>query len=298
MKTAIELLFKGEEKLAEWHIENDCADVNYKHVFGDSAMTAAALNGYYKIVKLLLSKGANIHIRNLNYSTTPLLEAASRGHVDVIELLFENGACMKDKDIYGMNALITAAKGGYLIVVQLLIKRGASPNYKIDEVRPMYNGFTAIIMAAWKGHFEIVEYLLSFNPDLNDETERCETALILASTMGHVDIVKLLLVKGADPNIQSITGNTALMSACRKGHVEIAEMLMAGGANVNDKNKMGKTSLMMASSEEIVERLLSNGAITFVDEEDSEDVQMYERYYGDNCEMTSDDDILQEKEKI
>ena len=282
MKTAIELLFKGEEKLAEWHIENDCADVNYKHVSGDSAMTAAALNGYCKIVDLLLSKGANIHIRNLKFSTTPLLEAASRRHVDVIELLLANGACINDKDIYGMNALITAAKGGYLIVVQLLIKKGASPNYIIDEVRPLYNGFTAIIMAACKGHFEIVEYLLSFNPDLNDETERCETALILASTMGHVDIVRLLLVKGADPNRKSVGGNTALMSACRLGHVEIAEMLMTGGANVNDKNKMGETSLMMASSEEIVECLLSNGAITFVDEEDSEDVQMYERYYGDD----------------
>jgi hypothetical protein len=72
------------------------------------------------------------------------------------------------------------------------------------------------------------------------------------------------------------------MKACRLGHVEIAEMLMTGGANVNDKNQMGKTSLMMASSEEIVDCLLSNGAITFVDEGDSEDVQMYERYYGDD----------------
>jgi ankyrin repeat protein len=75
------------------------------------------------------------------------------------------------------------------------------------------------------------------------------------------------------------------MSACRLGHVEIAEMLMTSGAKVNNKNKLGETSLMMAYREchmEIVERLLSNGATTFVDEDD----QMYERYYGDDkCKL-------------
>ena len=214
----------------------------------------------------------NFSVKYLNEGKTPPYYHTPK-EKSIYECIIEN------KDIYGMNALITAAKNGFLIVVQLLIKRGASPNYKIYDVRPLYDGFTAIIMAAWKGHFEIVEYLLTFNPNLNDETERCQTALILASTMGYVDIVRLLLVKGADPNRKSVGGNTALMSACRRGHVEIAEMLMTGGANVNDKNQMGKTSLMMASSEEIVDCLLSNGAITFVDEED---VQMYERYYGDN----------------
>ena len=102
---------------------NYCSDVNYKHVCGDSTISAAAWNGYCKIVELLLSKGANIHIRNLNYSTTPLLEAATRGHVEIAEMLMTGGANVNDKNQMGETPLMMASSKE---IVERLLSNGAT----------------------------------------------------------------------------------------------------------------------------------------------------------------------------
>ena len=51
------------------------------------------------------------------------------------------------------------------------------------------------------------------------------TALPLASYYGHLEIVQLLLCQGADMSIRTIFGRTALDWASMNGHLEIADCL-------------------------------------------------------------------------
>lgn len=54
---------------------------------------------------------------------------------------------------------------------------------------------------------------------------------MMAANRGHLDIVSLLLSTGVDVDEQSNGGRTALWLACRWGHVNVAAALLRGGAD-------------------------------------------------------------------
>ena len=48
---------------------------------------------YFKLIKLLLEKGANINIKDKN-GYTPLMWACKYNHTEIIELLLDKGAIL------------------------------------------------------------------------------------------------------------------------------------------------------------------------------------------------------------
>ena len=54
-------------------------------------MHYGACGGFKEVVQELMLNGANVEIHNEN-GHTPLMEAASAGHVDVAKILLEHGA--------------------------------------------------------------------------------------------------------------------------------------------------------------------------------------------------------------
>jgi ankyrin repeat protein len=56
------------------------------------------------VVKLLLEKGAELETKS-EYSQTPLLYAASRGHKAVVKLLLEKGAAAGERSCCWRKAL-------------------------------------------------------------------------------------------------------------------------------------------------------------------------------------------------
>lgn len=83
---------------------------------------------------------------------------------------------------------------------------------------------------------------------------------MLAAEKGHTEIVKLLLEKNADVNATSSNGGlTALMYAAQKGHIEIVKLLLNKGADTNVATPDGDTALMLANDVEIVKLLINKG---------------------------------------
>tara|TARA_R110000787_G_scaffold52576_3_gene123791 strand:- start:142 stop:714 length:573 start_codon:yes stop_codon:yes gene_type:complete len=102
-----------------------------------------------------------------------------------------------------------------------------------------------------KGHFtEVVD-------------EKRRTPLILAASRGHEDLVDALVRFRANVNAADEFGNTALFYAASGDHIGIIEILLEAEAAIDAKNRQGVTALMGASSSgrlAAVEKLLANKA--------------------------------------
>jgi len=160
----------------------------------------------------------------------PLLQASSRGHLEVVRLLCEAGAD-KDKAAHdGFTALICAAANGHVEVVRLLCEEGA------DKDKARQDGSTALICASANGHVEVVRLLCEEEADKDKAAQDGCTALICASAHGHIEVVRLLCEEGADKDKAEQDGSTALICASANGHVEVVRLLCEEGAG-KDKLK-------------------------------------------------------------
>lgn len=84
---------------------------------------------------------ANEHYSAWKKRRTPLMAAASQGHVNVAKILLELGAnLMQGKSDTAATALAIASQEGRINCVSLFLQHGADPNIsrKTDGVTPLY----------------------------------------------------------------------------------------------------------------------------------------------------------------
>lgn len=217
----------------------------------------AASAGHVGIVKLLLSHGAHINAKTPQ-ANTPLMYACAGGHLDVVKLLIEHGANVEDHNANGHTPLMEAASAGHVAVAKILVENGASINSHSDEFKE-----SALTLACYKGHLDMVRFLLEAGADQEHKTEEMHTALMEASMDGHVEVARLLLDSGAQVNMPADSFESPLTLASCGGHVELAMLLLERGANIEEVNDEGYTPLMEAAregQEEMVALLLTQGA--------------------------------------
>jgi ankyrin repeat protein/serine/threonine protein kinase len=163
-------------------------------------LLCAAKFGQLGAVTFLISKGANIEVRN-SEGRSPLLLAAQFGHPSIVRVLLDKGASISIRssadlpsmDLPSATALNHAALSGNLEVVSLLLDAGA----KLDE-RTGGNGGTVLSEVAQRGLTEMAAFLISHNADVNASGLAGITPLGAAASAGHAEMVKLLLKHGAD----------------------------------------------------------------------------------------------------
>ncbi|KAJ8408895.1 hypothetical protein AAFF_G00247130 [Aldrovandia affinis] len=195
---------------------------------GESLLCLACSAGYYELAQVLLAMHANVEDRGIKGDITPLMAAASGGYVDIVKLLLVHGADVNAQSSTGNTALTYACAGGFVDVVKVLLKEGAN----IEDHNE--NGHTPLMEAASAGHVEVARVLLDYGAGINTHSnEFKESALTLACYKGHLDMVRFLLEAGADQEHKTDEMHTALMEACMDGHVEVARLLLDSGAQVN-----------------------------------------------------------------
>jgi len=127
-------------------------------------------------------------------------------------------------------------KGDSAPVVSMLDK-GANPSIH-------FGGDLLVLIAAHKGHAEILKALIAAGADVNADNNG-RTALVAATQHNHPECVRVLIASGA--NLDAIGyGNTALMLAAELGHQECLDLLIAGNANPDRQNSKGWTATMFA----------------------------------------------------
>jgi len=143
----------------------------------------------------------------------------------------------------------------------------------LDRLRNYQNhhGDSALILAAWYGHTEIVEQLLFVNADPNLINCDGNPAINCAAYRGHLELVSLLIDEEAEVDMpDSVTGKTALVKAAYSGHADVCEALLDAGAEVDTADDQGYTALAFAASfghREVLKVLLEAGAETNVQDQ-------------------------------
>ena len=113
----------------------------------------ACFYGRVEEVKQLMGYGSNVNAARDDNGATALIQAAQNGHLDIVELLLENGAWIDHKNCNGTSALFLAAQNGIPEIVRLLLEKGATADLANNS------SVTPREAAYENGHFDVVRLL-------------------------------------------------------------------------------------------------------------------------------------------
>jgi ankyrin repeat protein/predicted Ser/Thr protein kinase len=219
-------------------------------------LVIAAARGNLQMVEMLLNSGAEVNAQDRS-GTTALSAAVDGGHDEVVPQLLAQGADVNRARTTGVTPLMIAAARGKQELVELLLNSGANTD-ATDR-----NGWTALASAVDNRHDGITRLLLNRGADVDGVLETGVSPLMIAASRGDEAVVRLLLDKGANTDSADRNGWTALHSAVDNGDAELVRLLLEHGADVNATRVNGVTALMVAASrgnEGMVQALLTRGA--------------------------------------
>lgn len=206
---------------------------------GYTPLMEASREGHDEMAALLLAQGANINAQTEETQETALTLACCGGFLEVADYLLKNGA---DLEIGASTPLMEAAQEGHLELVRFLLENRANVHAQTQT------GDTALTYACENGHTDVAEVLLYYGAELEHESEGGRTPLMKACRAGHICTIKFLINKGADVNRQSTSNDhTPLSLACAGGHQAVVELLLKSGADPFHKLKDNSTMLIEAS---------------------------------------------------
>ncbi|XP_067660630.1 uncharacterized protein [Haliotis asinina] len=236
-------------------------------------------NGHSEVVKLLVSRGCDVDkqkglrsaVRSLNVSmvqyfldrgavvdSSIVCISCQVGNINIVDLLFENGASVEMVSSDGDTPLLSACLGNPAVAAYLL-KKGASVSQASNVA-----GDTPLHRAAAWSSAECVDVLLEAGHNVNVQNSTGDTPLHKAAGRGCAECVNMLLEAEAVVNVQNKIGDTPLHTAAGRGNTVSLEMILKAGADVNVQNNTGDTPLQMAAAvwgyTECVDVLLKTGA--------------------------------------
>ncbi len=185
------------------------AKIDHQNLVGSSALLRAAMDNRRRTAVLLLERGADPNLANAK-KLTALHAAAYNGNRRMIDALLAGGADPDVIDTTGKSPVIYAAARGYVEIVDRLLAAG------IDPSRRYGNNLTLLMWAAGhsndtpeKDGLATVDRILAAGAELDAVDNRGWTALMVAAERGHALVAERLLARGADPAIADGKGRRA-----------------------------------------------------------------------------------------
>ncbi|HSC15347.1 MAG TPA: ankyrin repeat domain-containing protein, partial [Gammaproteobacteria bacterium] len=275
------------------------ADANLTNPEGETPLMEVARTGNVEAATLLLDAGADVNAIELWGQQSALMWAAAQKHPQMIKLLISRGADVnargavrnwerkvireprpKDMNQGGFTPLLYAAREGCIECAKELVAGGA------DLDLPDPHRVTPLVMALLNLHFDMAAYLIEAGADVNKWDLYGRSPLYMAADtstlpvqgngsmvvlpsmdkLKAIDVARLLLEKGANVNAQLKLrppyrnvgqdrladpaidyGATPLLRAAKAGDVPAMKALLAAGALVDLPNAYGHTPLIVAA---------------------------------------------------
>ncbi|XP_050970724.1 uveal autoantigen with coiled-coil domains and ankyrin repeats protein isoform X2 [Labeo rohita] len=162
--------------------------------------------------------------------------AASRGHLDCLNLILNHGVDVTATDATGKNALHLAARNAQSLCVQKLLQHNC-PVGNVD-----LQGRTALHDAVMAGCSSSVKLLCDSGASVNASDFDGRTPLVLATQMCHPHICQLLLERGSDITVRDKQNKTALILGCEYACKDAVDVLLKHGAEVTAVDGFGHDS--------------------------------------------------------
>ena len=138
------------------------------------------------------------------------------------------GGCLSAKDDY---VLRDAALFGHDNKMYWCLNVKKADVNAVDE-----SGTTALMLASYAGHTNIVATLLKRGAEVNQQRNRGyanhETALTFAAMAGHASVVEILLKNGAKTDVNPYREASPVIVASEKGHEEVVVLLLSAGVDL------------------------------------------------------------------
>jgi hypothetical protein len=115
---------------------------------GTTVLHLAIEGGRIKLMKLLLERGCDVNVTDLD-GCTPLWVACESGRMDMVKVIVEHGADIHKVILQGITSIVEEGRRVPCTLVQ---------------------GITALTCAVHRGHMEIVTYLLAQGARTNSTT--------------------------------------------------------------------------------------------------------------------------------
>ncbi|XP_024047706.1 ankyrin-3 isoform X2 [Citrus clementina] len=258
-------------------IDSGC-DLNTKTESGETALMISAKYKQEECVKVLAKVGADFGLVSVSGQSASSIAGSnwwSVGFQRAVLDTIRSGNIPKSSNVAVFSPLMFIAQAGDIAALKALIGREElNLDYQDD------NGFSAVMVAASKGHVEVFRELVYAGADvkllnksgktaimLSELNQNCDLfekvmlefalekgnrnaggfyALHCAARRGDLDAVRLLTSRGYGVNVPDGDGYTPLMLAAREGHGPMCELLISNGAVCDIKNARGETALSLA----------------------------------------------------
>ena len=193
---------------------------------GFSALYIACRMNRPNMVDILLDHGADPSRENGDKRFN-LAAAAYRGHTAVVERLLDHDSApelVASNNWYGRSPLADAASQGHLDVVRTILQQMSSMPHKIELVLHQdHNGYGAIHEAAANDHNDIIKLLgeaagSEHRPELlSRKTKKWQDSPLHTASHGRTKALKALLELGSDTSARQSQGKTPLHLALQQG---------------------------------------------------------------------------------
>ena len=181
----------------------------------------------------------------------------------LIDILKQSKVSVDIPNDEGHSPLMHVSKKGYTNLAKILLEHGADTTFTTSS------GKTAMSMACFFGHVEMVELLISYHAPWDIPDKAGLYPLHTSVSGGNLEVVKFFLDKGVKPDLLEVSTKwTPLMRGVVVGvGQEIVELLLTRGAATDARDEEHKTPLMLAvinGREQLVETLLKFGSDPYV----------------------------------
>jgi len=237
----------------------DQSHLNAKNIYGSTPLHEAALRGHEDTAKVLIDHGSDVLDTNYGNST-PLYLAASYDQTSMVRFLLNYGREQLDiPSSRGSTPLHKAVGQGSLEMVQVMLEAGALVAAHDAQ------GCTPLHIAAKRGYTSIAKVLVSGGAFVHVKDKENLCPLDHAATGGYAELVEFLADNGGSITHKGRELWTPLHRAARGGHRRSVDLLLSRDANVLAEDFRGQIPLHLAvrsgSMETVVSLLMHNSAL-------------------------------------
>lgn len=254
MKDSVLKLLEDSSRLAAiiqaaWYVgANKNGTAGWEVRSGIKAIHVCAWYGLEPCITTLYNRsiGLQVNDRDEKLGRTPLMYACMRGHISTALTLLQLGADINLRDKKGNTALIMAIWHDHPQLVDQLLKQKIDPLPDLNIVSEEYHQRNALMLAALKGHDSLVtQIVLMPGVSLNHKDDLGNTALALAATKDQSAIATTLLER-VELNVPNAIGSTPLIIAAEGGKHEMVEQMLKKDADHEVQNHDGHNALSKA----------------------------------------------------